>query len=1018
MSLPEKQINELKLFLSQVQANPAILDLPDLKFFKDFLLSWGAKIPTPPPPQPKPEPKSEPPPKQAEPEKEETMQKDEDEDEQSSDSEPQLTLENPDLPIVTPSLEDIPIPVPEPKEDVDFEKAGELKQEAQAAKASGDLAKALELITQCLEINPNSTINIGLRGQILLDLGRPQGALSDGEEAVKRNPDSAKGYVVRGRANALLGHFKQAYEDLATAQRIDYNGDLDEEMRPLQKKVQYLQAQEGRERRKADKARRKEAERRRAENARIAAENARRAEEERKKEEARQEQSGAGMGGMGGFHGGMGGMPGGMGGMGGMPGGMGGMPGGMGGMPGGMGGMPGGMPDLGIDMNDPELLAAMSDPAFLEGLKDPTKLMSNPKYAGLLAKIMAGIQKNGGMGGGMPGGMGGMPGGMGGMGGMPGGMGGFPGGMGGMGGMGEEWAEDSMIPVPLSHQLGISEQQIHPQNTLVADCLSQFKNGDEQNKLNVVHQLYSTFTSEQVDHISLRESVISSGLLEEFCSTLSSPCSEKLFGPLSGLVLTIVSFGGVSENRVASTLLPPLLTLVSNPKESISKGTTRAIGLLCSGSLSVEDVDGVLNSGIVEGLCSQMSASFSEGRIGTVIEVLRSLDHLCAGLQSFVQKQESSHQKGKNERETHLQKHQEIDKQSPFSLHNRCLTALSEIERTLRSMIAVLRQQNRKEGKQNQLERSELSNWIGGMLIRHFPLSFVGLGEKKEGVIGIDIGRLRVEMEENEKRHEMERRKERERMEAELRKEKERIEEERKKEREELKQKEEARRKKFERQMAELQAEREANQRFIKEGQERQKKEEKEEEERKRQSQVGAAAIELFPQPNYTLSGNKFTKQSTGGGCLVSFEFGAAVARLSLIVGNISSNYAIGIISSTLAANVQTTPFSNLIRGAGGWELHPRGRYTCLNGKITNKGQACQTGAAGQRVVIEADGREGRRTVRMSQDGQTQPAFFTNIPVPFRFAVYIHYSNDSVTIESVEVVKEAQMVGGTIPVQM
>jgi suppressor of tumorigenicity protein 13 len=80
-----------------------------------------------------------------------------------------------------------------------------LKAQAVEAQNNGDYDKALNLITQALDVNPNSTINIGVRGNILLKLNKPKGALSDGEEAIKRNPDSAKGYAIRGKANALLG---------------------------------------------------------------------------------------------------------------------------------------------------------------------------------------------------------------------------------------------------------------------------------------------------------------------------------------------------------------------------------------------------------------------------------------------------------------------------------------------------------------------------------------------------------------------------------------------------------------------------------------------------------------------------------------------------------------------------------------------------------------------------------------------------------------------------------------------
>ncbi|KAK2945185.1 hypothetical protein BLNAU_19874 [Blattamonas nauphoetae] len=193
----------------------------------------------------------------------------------------------------------------------------------------------------------------------------------------------------------------------------------------------------------------------------------------------------------------------------------------------------------------------------------------------------------------------------------------------------------------------------------------------------------------------------------------------------------------------------------------------------------------------------------------------------------------------------------------------------------------------------------------------------------------------------------------------------------------------------------------------------------KEEEHSSQHTKVGAAAIDIFTPFHYSLSDNTFTAVVGGGGCLVSFEFGAVVARLSLIVGCVpNNNYSFGIVSKRITADALKTRFHALKEGVGGWDLFPSNRAMWLNGNLINQKKACEAGAAGQRVVIEADGREGRRTVRMSQDGVTQPAFFTNIPVPFRFAVYIGQQNDSVTIESVEVVKEAQMEGGTIPVQM
>ncbi|KAK2959528.1 hypothetical protein BLNAU_5577 [Blattamonas nauphoetae] len=577
--------------------------------------------------------------------------------------------------------------------------------------------------------------------------------------------------------------------------------------------------------------------------------------------------------------------------------------------------------------------------------------------------------------------------------------------------------EPSLNALPSVTNSTRTERDLGP---LIADCLQKYRDGDESSKQKTALVVYSLFLSENNDIHKLSEEVMSSGLVEEFCSTLANTCSEELFVSVSGIVSVVVSGASLPFRVGVSSLLPSLVNLVSKSSSKDVESASRVVGHLCRVSMSGGDVEGVLNSGVVEGLCKQSSMIVSCGDgigSGNGLSVLKSLDSFCMGLKSFLRNEEQS----KKTTETKKNERKKEESESRYSVVNRSRAALSEIEWTLRSMIVEIGREEERGGDDK--ERSEVSNWIGGMLIRHFPSSFVGLGEKKEGVIGVDIGRLRLEMEENEKRREMERRKERERIKAERKQEKEElkrkeeeIEAERRKEKEESARKEEERRKEFERQMAELQAEREANQHLIKEGLEKRK--EKEEEERKRKSKVGAPAIELFPQSNYTLCGNTFTNKRGNGGCLVSFEFGAAVARLSLIIGTVSSNYIIGIISSALAANAQTTAFNDLKRGAGGWDLHPSSPRTWLNGNPANERAACQAGAAGQRVVIEADGREGRRTVRMSQEGQTQPAFFTNIPVPFRFAVCLYWKNDSVTIESVEVVKEASMVGGTIPVQM
>ncbi|KAK2949726.1 putative Spindle assembly checkpoint kinase [Blattamonas nauphoetae] len=171
------------------------------------------------------------------------------------------------------------------------------------------------------------------------------------------------------------------------------------------------------------------------------------------------------------------------------------------------------------------------------------------------------------------------------------------------------------------------------------------------------------------------------------------------------------------------------------------------------------------------------------------------------------------------------------------------------------------------------------------------------------------------------------------------------------------------------------------------------------------QSRMGAAAIDLFSRNHWTESGNVFTKLRDSYPSLISFETAA------------NTDFVVGIISSRRSNDALARYFPNQ-KGGAGWRLHPDYRYAIQNNKTTKRGSACLKGSEGQRVVLEADGREGKRTLKLSQNRKTAPVYFVNIPVPFRFAVSIYKKNDAVEIESVEVVSAPQMVGGTKSVKM
>ncbi|KAK2947033.1 hypothetical protein BLNAU_18035 [Blattamonas nauphoetae] len=181
---------------------------------------------------------------------------------------------------------------------------------------------------------------------------------------------------------------------------------------------------------------------------------------------------------------------------------------------------------------------------------------------------------------------------------------------------------------------------------------------------------------------------------------------------------------------------------------------------------------------------------------------------------------------------------------------------------------------------------------------------------------------------------------------------------------------------------------------------------------------IGSTAIERYTGKEWTVYEFVFRKADSNFATLLSFEFGAVVSRLSLnIQKGPTDTFAVGLISSSQSNEALKIYFPVLV-GTAAWELFADGRWAIQSGSHTHQGSACEAGKKGQRIVLEADGREGKRTLKLSQDGKTQPVYFTNIPVPFRFAVFIDHFDDAVEIESAEVVEKPLLSGGKIPVEM
>ncbi|KAK2944270.1 putative Protein kinase domain containing protein [Blattamonas nauphoetae] len=185
-------------------------------------------------------------------------------------------------------------------------------------------------------------------------------------------------------------------------------------------------------------------------------------------------------------------------------------------------------------------------------------------------------------------------------------------------------------------------------------------------------------------------------------------------------------------------------------------------------------------------------------------------------------------------------------------------------------------------------------------------------------------------------------------------------------------------------------------------------------------SRNGADAIEWYPAGGFSLSGSVFTFRGRFFECstLLSFSFGKVVARFTFTITRITGWNWIGIIASSQTEEVKKGQIFVGLLGEAGWDVSEQSRAAFQNENDYSEGSACAAGKEGPRVVLEADGRDGKRTLRLSQDGQTQPTFFSNIPVPFRFAIYLSGVGDSVSIESVNGLTEPTLFGGTTEIRM
>ncbi|CAI9717400.1 hsc70-interacting protein-like [Octopus vulgaris] len=108
-------------------------------------------------------------------------------------------------------------------------------------KASRDHEKAIELLIVAIQNNPTSANQYAKGTSVFIKMLKTNAAIKDCEKAILLNPDSTQPYKWCGKSHSLLGKWEQAYQNLSTAYKFNYDDiayKMLQEVPPNTKKIQ------------------------------------------------------------------------------------------------------------------------------------------------------------------------------------------------------------------------------------------------------------------------------------------------------------------------------------------------------------------------------------------------------------------------------------------------------------------------------------------------------------------------------------------------------------------------------------------------------------------------------------------------------------------------------------------------------------------------------------------------------------------------------------------------------------
>ncbi|KAK2951645.1 hypothetical protein BLNAU_13384 [Blattamonas nauphoetae] len=181
-----------------------------------------------------------------------------------------------------------------------------------------------------------------------------------------------------------------------------------------------------------------------------------------------------------------------------------------------------------------------------------------------------------------------------------------------------------------------------------------------------------------------------------------------------------------------------------------------------------------------------------------------------------------------------------------------------------------------------------------------------------------------------------------------------------------------------------------------------------------RWSKTGADAIEIFDDDFIIKTGNTFTlrqrpeneKTNFVPKTLFSPVISSDVAQLSFTINHTDCGFRFGAAS---AHYVDTATARDLWRGKHGiacWgEAYSPNTYFQARGVRSNQKTVV--------IVLEADCGVGQRTLKLSDNEAVHSDFYSNLSLPFRFAIALHHPSVSVTIHSLTFTAKPTLKGGT-----